>query len=58
MTPLEKRRKEIELMRVQTAKHEILFRIEERLDEIERLKDHVKVQEQAEEKLKLEISKL
>lgn len=58
MSPLDKKRKEIELMRVQTARHEILFRIEERLDEIERLKEHVKIQEQAEEKLKLEISKL
>ena len=56
MTQLDLKKKKLELMRVQVAKHELEFRIEERLEEIARLKDHIKVQEEAEKKLELEIS--
>lgn len=55
---LEIKRKELELMRVETARHEQEFRIEERLDEIERIKEHIKTQKIKEEELKQEIKKL
>lgn len=55
---LELSRKKLELMRVETARHELEFKIEERLDEIKRIQDHIKVQKEKEEQLKQEISKL
>lgn len=55
---LEIKRKELELKRVETARQEQEFRIEERLEEIERLKDHIKIQLAKEEELKQEIKKL
>jgi hypothetical protein len=51
MTPLELKRIKLELIKVAAARHEIEFRIEERLDEIARLKEHVKVQEAKEAEL-------
>ena len=45
-------------MRVETARHELELKIEERLEEIERLKEHVSVQIKKEEELKKEIEKL
>lgn len=44
MLPLELKRLKLELIKVAAARHEIEFRIEERLEEINRLHDHVKVQ--------------
>ena len=55
MTPLEIKRMKLELIKVAAARHELEFRIEERLDEINRLKDHVKVQEAKEAELKEKI---
>lgn len=55
---LDLKKKKLELARVQVAKQELEFKIEERADEIQRLKEHIKVQEQTEEKLKQEISTL
>ena len=52
MTALELKRMKLELVKVAAARHEIEFRIEERLDEIDRLKEHVKVQEAKEAELK------
>lgn len=52
MSPLELKRMKLELVKVSAARHEIEFRIEERLDEINRLKEHVKVQEAKEAELK------
>lgn len=52
---LDKKRKQLELMRVQTARYELEFKIEERLEEIERLKDHVQVQIKREQELKKEL---
>lgn len=54
---LDLKRKKLELMRVQTAKHELEFKIEERLEEIERLKAHIKVQEETETRLIEELKK-
>lgn len=51
MSPLDKRKKEVELMRVKVAREELVLKIEEKLDEIERLKAHIKVQDEAQEKL-------
>jgi hypothetical protein len=48
---IELKRKKLELSRVQTAKMELEFKIEERMEEINRLKEHVKVQ--AEKELQL-----
>jgi chromosome segregation ATPase len=45
MDPLEVKRLKLELKRVDTAKEEMEFRIEERLAEISRLKDNIKIQE-------------
>lgn len=55
---LERRKKELELARVSLAKEELLFKIEERKDEIRRLEDHVKIQEQKEIELKQDIKKI
>ena len=51
MTPLELKRMKLELIKVAAARHELEFRIEERLEEINRIKEHVKVQEAKEAEL-------
>jgi hypothetical protein len=56
MSPLELKRIKLELIKVAAARHEIEFRIEERLDEISRLKEHVKVQEAKEAELNEKIA--
>jgi len=56
MTPLEIKRLKLELVKVAAARHELEFRIEERLEEIARIKDHVKVQLDKEAELKGRIS--
>lgn len=55
---LELKRKKLELMRVQTARHELEFKIEERQDEIKRIQDHIKVQKDKELELGKEIHEL
>lgn len=55
---IDKKRKEIELERVNLAKKELEFRIDERLHEIEKLKEHIKVQDQRIEELKKELKTL
>ncbi len=55
MSPLELKRIKLEKMKVSAAKHEILFRIDERMEEIDRLKEHVKVQEAKEVELQEKI---
>lgn len=52
---LDVKKKKLELQRVELAKEELLFKIEERLEEIERLKKHIEVQDQTILKLKEEI---
>jgi hypothetical protein len=44
-TPLEIKRKKVELLRVSSAKAELELRIHERMEEVERLNDHIKVSE-------------
>jgi len=55
---LELKRKKLDLMRVQTARHELEFKIEERQDEIKRIQEHIKVQKDKELELGKEIHEL
>lgn len=55
---LELKKKELELQRAQLAKKELEFKVEERLEEVGRLKAHIILQEQKEIELKTELSKL
>ena len=55
---LETKRKELELMRVETARKELEFKIEERLEEIARLQEHIKVQLLKEQDIKKELESL
>lgn len=48
---LEKKKVKVELLRVGAAKAELELKIEERLDEIERLKEHIKLSETKENDL-------
>jgi len=52
---IERKRKELELMRVQTAKFELELKIEEMNKDIERLKAAIVIQEQTEIKIKEEL---
>lgn len=54
---LEKKKKEMELRRVETARMELELKIEERMDEIHRLQEHIKIQLEKEQQLKEEINK-
>lgn len=58
MANLDLKRIKLELVKVAAARAELEFRIEERLDEIERLKEHIKVQLDREEELTLKIEQL
>jgi predicted RNase H-like nuclease (RuvC/YqgF family) len=53
---LETKKKILELKRVETARMELELKIEERLEEIERLRAAIEIQKQTEEKLKKELS--
>ncbi len=52
---LERKKKEMELRRVETARMELELKIDERLDEISRLKEHIKTQLEKEEQIKNEL---
>lgn len=52
---LDIKRKEVELMRVECARQELELKIEERLEEIERIKTHIETQKLAEIRIKEEI---
>jgi len=54
---IEYKKKQLELDRVTLAKKELEFRIEERLDEIEKLKEHILVQEKRVKELQEELKK-
>lgn len=41
---LEKKKTEVELMRVRTARMELEYKIEERRDEIKRMEEHIVIQ--------------
>ncbi len=51
MTGLELKRMKLELVKVAAARCELEFRIDERLDEINRLKDAIKIQTDKEAEL-------
>ena len=51
VTPLEIKRKKVELLRVSAAKAELELRIHERMEEVERLQEHIKVSEAKETEL-------
>ena len=53
MKKIDEKKLQAELLRVQAAKADMEYKIEERLEEIERLKDNIQNQEKA-EKLLLE----
>jgi hypothetical protein len=50
--------KELELERVKLARKELEYKIEERLEEIKRLEDHIKIQLAKEEELDIEIKQI
>lgn len=52
---LELKRKGLELIKVEAAKAELEFRIEEKLEEIERIKAHILVQIEHADKLRKEL---
>lgn len=56
MTSLDRKKKELELSRVQLARQEMEFKIEEREEEIKRLKDFIIIQIQKENEIKLELN--
>lgn len=51
-------RKKVELMRVQTARHELELKIQEKLDEIKRVEESIKIQKSRELELDKEIKQL
>lgn len=53
---LEIKKLQVELLRVSAAKAELELRIEERLDEIERVKEHIKVSEAREKELRIKLN--
>lgn len=55
---LERKKKELELQRVKLAKMDMEFKIEERLEEIKKLKDHVTLQDEAITRIEEEIRNL
>lgn len=52
---LDLKKLKVELLRVSASKAELELRIEERLDEIERIKEHIKISEAKELELKEKI---
>lgn len=55
---LEKKRKQIELMRVTVAKQEMELRIEERMEEVKRLEENIKIQNTKIEELNNDINQM
>jgi len=55
MSPLELKRMKLELIKVSAARAELEFKIEERLEDINRLKDNIKIQEAREAELQVKI---
>lgn len=52
---LDIKRKELEIVKVSAAKAELEFRILEKLDEVERIKQHIEIQEKREQELQAEL---
>lgn len=58
MSPLDLKRKKVELLRVSAAKAELELRIHERLEDIERLKEHIAISEAKEVELVQQIAEV
>lgn len=56
MTPLERKKKEVELGNVKNARENLELRIMEREDEIQRIKDNIKIQVDTETRLSKELA--
>lgn len=56
MNPLDLKRMKLDLLRVSTAKAELQFKIEERLEDIRRIEENIKISEAKEEELKSKIA--
>lgn len=57
MSPLDKKKVSVELLQVQAARASLELRIEERLEEIERLKENIKISLTREDELKDKLKK-
>ena len=55
---IEKKKKQLELGRVSLAKEEMELRIDERMEEIERLRQNIKNQDVAAQRIKKELEEL
>jgi hypothetical protein len=55
---LDIKRKQLELARVQMAKNELEFKVEEKMEEVDRIKGLIELQSQKESELKEEIQRL
>lgn len=55
MSPLELKKIKLELIKVAAARHELEFKIDERLEEIDRIRSSVKIQLDKEQELTLKI---
>jgi hypothetical protein len=57
-TRLDIKRRELDLLRVEAARKELEFKVEERKEEIQRLEDHIVVQLKKEAEIQEELNKL
>lgn len=55
---LEIKKMQVELMRVEAARCEMEYKIEERLDDVKRLEEHIITQKQKEQELKQRIKEM
>jgi hypothetical protein len=55
MTPIELKKLKVELMRVQAARAELELRIDERMEEIQRVKENIEIQLKKEAELESRI---
>jgi hypothetical protein len=56
MTPLERKKIEVELLRVNAAKEEMELKILENQEQIARLQEHIKIQEAKEQELRTKLA--
>jgi hypothetical protein len=56
MNPLELKRLKLDLIKVGAAKAELAFKIDERLEDIRRIEENIKISEAKEEELKAKIA--
>ena len=56
MSPLDLKRMKLDLIKVGAAKAELQFKIDERLEDIKRIEDNIKIQEDKEQELRDKIA--